>query len=191
MANTTQGYMCGICGRRHEHVALTCLDVAEVEIAHLRAEIAEANGALSEIAESTCEAENERDEVKTDLATANETIGKLRRSVEVYPKATDIVRAAAKTCGYSVGSHGSRLRDLDLIAVPWTPKATSAEDLAVAIGKAIAEADLPGKNDLPQNYKGGPMPNGMVSPPNHNSPHGRVSYSIFLAGSYIDLSVMP
>ena len=32
MTNTTQGYMCGICGRRHEHVALTCLDVAEVEI---------------------------------------------------------------------------------------------------------------------------------------------------------------
>ena len=115
----------------------------------------------------------------------------LRRSVEAYPQATDLVRAVAKAYGYSVGSHGSRLRDLDLVAVPWTADATSAQDLADAVGKAIAAAGGPGENDLPKNYKGGPMPNGTVSPPNRNGPHGRVGYSIFLAGSYIDFAVMP
>lgn len=79
--------------------------------------------------------------------------------------------------GYAVAVHGSRVRDLDLIAVPWTDE-TPHTPLAVA--EMIAEA-VPGALDRKPETK----------------PHGRVGFLIRpcvhygFDSWYIDLSVMP
>jgi hypothetical protein len=41
----------------------------------------------------------------------------------------DQVRAIAKELGWGVGTHGSMVRDIDLIAVPWTNEACSTDAL--------------------------------------------------------------
>lgn len=46
------------------------------------------------------------------------------------------IKAAAKTCGYAIGVHGSLRRDLDLIATPWVDEFSDKETLARAIHKA-------------------------------------------------------
>lgn len=38
-------------------------------------------------------------------------------------EATCIVRSIFRRCGYAIGEHGTRGRDLDLVAVPWTERA--------------------------------------------------------------------
>lgn len=43
------------------------------------------------------------------------------------------IRAAARVCGYAIGVHGSLLRDLDLIAVPWVENPSSKDTLARSI----------------------------------------------------------
>jgi hypothetical protein len=43
------------------------------------------------------------------------------------------VREVARECGYAIAVHGSEARDLDLVAVPWTPEATSADQLVARL----------------------------------------------------------
>ncbi len=82
-----------------------------------------------------------------------------------------------RSVGYAVGVHGSRVRDLDLVAVPWI------EDTAytpLMLAEEIARA-IPGVLDKKGVKK----------------PHGRVGFTIhprFHYGFdrwYVDLSVMP
>ena len=76
----------------------------------------------------------------------------------------------ARNVGYSLALHGSMARDLDLIAVPWTDDAVSAQDLAHVIAEGTGRA----LSDF------------------HEKPHGRLAWVIQLGGGpYIDLSVMP
>ena len=84
---------------------------------------------------------------------------------------------AARGQGYAVGVHGSRVRDLDLIAVPWI------EDCAItpqAIAEIIADA-------IPGVLQGKP----------EKKPHGRIGFTIYPRWHYgfdrwyVDLSVMP
>lgn len=81
--------------------------------------------------------------------------------------------ATARTCGYSVGLHGSMKRDVDLIAAPWTEEATDAETLIRAIAETL-NARV------------------MVDPP-ERKPHGRIGVTMQIDGWFkpIDLSVMP
>lgn len=87
------------------------------------------------------------------------------------------MRAVAKTCGYAIGVHGSQKRDLDLIAVPWTEQACSADDL---VGTLEQELGL------------------VCTRRAVEKPHGRLGY-IFHGAVWrgdkghqpIDLSVMP
>jgi hypothetical protein len=83
----------------------------------------------------------------------------------------------ARNQGYAIGVHGSRVRDLDLLAAPWI------EDCAVtplALAEMIAAA-LPG----------------VLHVKGEKKPHGRVGFVIYprvMYGFdtwYIDLSVMP
>jgi len=84
---------------------------------------------------------------------------------------------AARGCGYALAVHGSRRRDIDIIAVPWTDHADSAEllvarlcgVLAGHVGRAISSAKWADK------------------------PHGRRAVTIILPGMCpeIDLSIMP
>jgi len=82
----------------------------------------------------------------------------------------------ARDCGYALALHGSLKRDMDVVAVPWTEDATSADRLMRGLAQATGgyyRHQQPKKN-----------------------PHGRLSYALVLdncAGDavYIDISVMP
>lgn len=88
-----------------------------------------------------------------------------------------VARNVGRKCGYAVAVHGSQIRDLDLLAVPWTDETAYtpqmlAEDIAIA---------LPG----------------VVHGKWEKKPHGRVAIVIYPRVAYgfdhwyIDLSVMP
>jgi len=80
----------------------------------------------------------------------------------------------AKKHGYALALHGSMVRDLDLVAVPWTAKASSHRKLIGSIKKAIGS---------PQTIKNILDDVGI-------KPHGRKAYTI-LSGdnTWIDLSI--
>lgn len=87
------------------------------------------------------------------------------------------LRDAARACGYALAVHGSMDRDFDLVAVPWTDDASSAEELVEAVCTAV-DGHFRARTD------GGPWP--------REKPHGRRAWAIRLSGTaYIDLSVMP
>jgi hypothetical protein len=84
----------------------------------------------------------------------------------------------AKTCrlyGYALTVHGSMMRDLDLVAIPWTAEAVDEKTL---IDELIHRHDLMEGN-----------------PTQKDKPHGRRSYVFIGFGGeetgYIDFSVMP
>lgn len=85
---------------------------------------------------------------------------------------------ALRNQGYAVAVHGTRVRDLDLIAVPWTDETTLTPRMVAEI---VADA-IPGVI----------QPGGFTK-----KPHGRLSCVIHPRWSfgfdkwYIDLSVMP
>ena len=73
--------------------------------------------------------------------------------------------------------HGSLLRDVDLLAAPWTPQAKPARLLKEAIAK-LCQALNGGKGVYWSNRA-------------TRKPHGRVAYVIHFGETYIDLSIMP
>lgn len=112
----------------------------------------------------------------------------------VYDDAVMLARAVARTHGYALAVHGSQLRDLDLIAVPWVDDASTPQVLAEAICLMVAGVFT--TNDVPPSRP-------------TKRPHGRLGWAITLMGEdalaivnftsaakvpfhpYIDLSVMP
>lgn len=83
---------------------------------------------------------------------------------------------AANEHGYAIGIHGSIQRDLDLIAVPWTEEAVSADQL---ISKLVDAC-------------GGFISSDLLTVNPEFRPHGRMAYAIQLGrGLYVDVSVMP
>lgn len=80
------------------------------------------------------------------------------------------IRAAAMSCGYAVGIHGSLQRDIDLIAVPWIENAKHP-DVLFQVLLALTR--------------------GTAHPP-RTRPHGRIVRIIELEPQiYIDLSIFP
>lgn len=78
--------------------------------------------------------------------------------------------------GYALTEHGSKRRDIDLVACPWTTAAVSPQELLAALSACILH-----RNGLALVMDGPEM-----------KPHGRLAWSIHLGGGpYIDLSVMP
>jgi hypothetical protein len=94
---------------------------------------------------------------------------------------------AAKSKGYALAVHGSMRRDLDLVAIPWTEEAASAQEVVDALIHA-SSGFLRERETKPAHPEGWP---GTRDPA--QKPHGRLAWSIYLAvgGTYIDLSVMP
>lgn len=84
---------------------------------------------------------------------------------------------AVRNQGYAVAVHGSQVRDLDLIAVPWTDETPLTPKMVAEI---IADA----------------IPGVIVGKP-EKKPHGRVGYTIYPRWGYgfdkwyVDLSIMP
>jgi hypothetical protein len=86
-------------------------------------------------------------------------------------------RNAARKQGYAIAVHGSQVRDLDLLAVPWIDETAITPR---ALAEIVADA-------IPGVLHGGGTP----------KPHGRVAYVIYPKWSwgfdtwYVDLSIMP
>lgn len=101
------------------------------------------------------------------------------RCREIYDQHIDLIRHAARECGYAIGVHGSIARDIDLIAAPWAEDAKTTTELLSAILAVIAPA-------------GGYLPSDdWVA----HMPQGRLAFPFYFPGDphqpYIDLSVMP
>ena len=94
---------------------------------------------------------------------------------------------AGREVGYALAVHGSMARDLDLVAVPWTAEAVSAERLVMHLLAAIDGRLRNGaRNEAGEWVRtAGSEPSLM--------PHGRQAWSIHVGhdGMYIDVSVMP
>jgi hypothetical protein len=94
---------------------------------------------------------------------------------------------AARDVGYALAVHGSMGRDLDLIAVPWTEQAVSAEALIMRLLAAVGY--LHGHLTHRTEGKEAEQSNGDIGAV---KPHGRRAWSIhFENGLYLDVSVMP
>lgn len=88
--------------------------------------------------------------------------------VFMFPK----IREVAAQCGWAIGVHGSVANDLDLMAMAWVEKHTTADELADAIAKVVTLTyRKPIKNDK-------------------DKPNNRVVYTIFAGNTYIDLNVI-
>jgi len=103
---------------------------------------------------------------------------------DAVQKRLDQIRAVAKDCGYAIGVHGSERRDLDLIAVPWTPEAVSADQLVTRLCEEVG---------LRERYCN-IYPDGRTTPNPEPKPWGRWAYSLDGMPAplqYLDLSVAP
>ena len=99
---------------------------------------------------------------------------------------------AGREVGYALAVHGSLARDLDLIAVPWTDDAVSAERLILHL---MAEVDGRLRNGGSRKTKEDGTEEWVRANASEPSvkPHGRLAWSIHVGheGLYIDVSVMP
>ncbi len=85
------------------------------------------------------------------------------------------IRGAAHKCGYAIAVHGSLLRDIDLLAAPWTKEAAAPTTLLKAVIEGINRFNVGHLKDKKPVKK----------------PHGRLALVIHVGCTYIDLSVMP
>lgn len=89
------------------------------------------------------------------------------------------LRQIARANGYAAAVHGSLMRDLDVVCVPWTEEAVSPDDLVEKIAKMMSDEDCPVY---------------VTKKLMADKPHGRLSTVLHFKNepfSYIDLSVMP
>jgi hypothetical protein len=78
----------------------------------------------------------------------------------------------ARELGYALTLHGSMARDLDVVAIPWTENAASAEEL---VARLVERHKFTPKGGDPE-----------------ERPHGRRGWVLWFRGHfYVDLSVMP
>lgn len=86
----------------------------------------------------------------------------------------------ARDCGYALAVHGSMATDLDVVAVPWTEDAGTAEEL---VAELLEWTDLELRETDTLNGVAGVKP------------HGRRVWTLHWrdagCGLYVDLSVMP
>lgn len=59
-----------------------------------------------------------------------------------YESVMPAVRLVSRNLGYAIGEHGSKRRDLDLIAVPWIESAAGKETLVRAIHRVITGIEM-------------------------------------------------
>ena len=104
----------------------------------------------------------------------------------VFNRLIEPLRETAHKLGYALAVHGSLVRDIDLIACPWTRDAVPANELAEAIGRKAEEVIgtaflLPHETD---DYFLAGCPGAKA--------HQRLGWTFHLGGGpYIDLAVMP
>ena len=100
-----------------------------------------------------------------------------------------VLAEAAREVGYALAVHGSMARDLDLVAIPWTDEAVSAEQLIMRICAAGGVSLM----DTSQKGEDGEFHTIDGSKPTVK-PHGRLAWSLHNTGGrhfYLDVSVLP
>lgn len=104
--------------------------------------------------------------------------GRKKFDLAVQDAFIEKVREIARQCGYAVGVHGSRQRDLDLIAVPWTENAIAPQHLVDALCERL--------NLI---LKPHPEPELLTNPT--RKPNGRIAWALCGAPAcrYLDISV--
>lgn len=93
-------------------------------------------------------------------------------------------RVCARSHGYALAVHGTLRRDVDVVAVPWTGEACSADELAEHIVAYFISVGLC--------FESGAREHMQQS--REQKPHGRLGYAIPLKGipaPYLDLSIAP
>lgn len=107
--------------------------------------------------------------------------------MDLYWRILTIARNVAYMEGYAIGLHGSGLRDLDLIACPWTDKATEPMHLVNHFVDRLKRQNINARvvdEVAPQEGDCWPAP--------CLKPHGRLAITIFIDNLfYVDLSIMP
>ena len=83
-------------------------------------------------------------------------------------------RKIAAECGWAIAIHGSAVHDLDLMAMPWVENHTTADELA----QRLADTEQEKFRRPYEKSKPGDKPN------------GRIVYTIFAGGTYIDMNVI-
>lgn len=87
----------------------------------------------------------------------------------------NVLRQNARNRGYALAVHGSLLRDIDLVAVPWVARPKAPSTLKKSLESLLKVW----------------YPNIYSNRKPEVKPHGRVAWSINLGnGTYIDLSVL-
>lgn len=104
----------------------------------------------------------------------------------------------ARSHGYALAIHGSVVTDLDLVAVPWTEDAISAEtlkDVLMAHIGACGYGDMLRQSGHSEEFVRQILSN-QEEVKRHDGaeekPHGRIAWNLWMgAGAKVDLSVMP
>lgn len=94
---------------------------------------------------------------------------------------------AGREVGYAVAVHGSLARDLDIVAIPWTDEAESAERLVMHLVAAVDGRLRNGARKEGEEWVRVPASEPVIKP------HGRLVWVVHVGhdGLYIDISVMP
>lgn len=88
----------------------------------------------------------------------------------LYSHRINEISTIGRACGYAMAVHGSMQRDLDVVAVPWTERATSALTLVRMLCNQLGVS-----RSVPT-----------------LKPHGRITYTLLLGGAcFMDLSITP
>ncbi len=108
-------------------------------------------------------------------------------SHEAYEKLIGPLREKARELGYALAVHGSLVRDIDLIAVPWISGAVQPYVLAEALRVVAAEHGPCGVAFLDPHERGRYFLKGCPE----GKPHGRLVWCFHLGGGpYLDISVI-
>lgn len=151
----------------------------EAEIAHMR----HAHPGCGRILDSALASQGARHQQEMEEARRETEKRMTQRYAAIkYANVLPLIREVAREQGYAIGVHGSQLRDLDVIAVPWVEWAKTGEVLARTICAALEGVIVNDEKADPNDWtRRNPQP----------KPLGRVGWSIQLgAGLYVDLSVM-
>lgn len=101
----------------------------------------------------------------------------------------------AREHGYALAIHGTVVRDMDLIAVPWTNEAVEPETLVAALKDHLGACDYEGLLRQHKHLTDDMISQILAREGNCNAtdkPHGRKAWNLYLYfGAKVDLSVMP
>jgi hypothetical protein len=111
----------------------------------------------------------------TDTEKQHQRFYVAENAIWLYPKVEAILPEVSKVTGYALLAHGSRKRDLDILAMPWIEDCLPINDLIKKLCQRIYRFTNPCQPVFAPDPK----------------PHNRYAYTITLNyGCWIDLSVI-